>query len=427
MTDKKKILIPGGKLSDWALVNAAHRLGLYVITSGTHRDAPAHQFADEYVYADYSDKEAMLQLAKDKEIDYMCSCANDFGMISTAYVCEKLGLPGHDSYETTLTVHNKDRFKPIAKKLGIHSPISEIFDDRDKAVEYVKNASHKMIIKPADNVASIGVSVPETKEDIEKSIDFAFSKSKNKKIIVEPFIEGFFVPVTSFIINQEVKAFFTEAYFEYPQGIKVADRFPINFRSTGYSIPSPYADEFSPAIIEDFNKIARELKLVDGKFHCELLITPEHEAWIFDVHRRMSGFFTPWSRWDVAREIEWEEWIVRAECGMDLSGFPDNFKQELNIHSRNIFAPQNGIIKKVEFDEYLTSHIWPKYDGKNYTMNNLYVTDYLHEPISENYPEAPSQNRLMFAFDDKNEAERICNPASDEFYSHIKFEYIDRY
>ena len=424
---KKKILIPGGKLSDWALLNAAHKLGMYVITSGTHTDAPAHQFADEYVCADYSDKEAMLRLAEEKNIDYMCSCANDFGMISTAYVCEKLGLPGHDSYETTLTIHNKDRFKPIAKKLGIHSPVSEIFEDRDEAIEFVRGCTKKMIVKPADNVASIGVSVPETADEIVSSVDMAFAKSKNKKIIVEPFIEGFFVPVTSMIIDQEVRAFFTEAYFEYPQGVKEADPFPINFRTTGYQIPSPYADEFSPAIIEDFNKIARELKLVDGKFHCELLVTPANEAYIFDVHRRMSGFFTPWSRWDVSGEISWEEWIVCAECGMDLSDFPKNFKQRKHIHSRNIYAPRNGIIKRMVLDEYLTSHIFPEYDGKNYVLNNIYVTDYLHRPVSENYFEQDSRASLQFVFDDKAEAERICDPNSDEFYSHIRFEYADIY
>ena len=424
---QKRILIPGGKLSDWALVNSAHKLGMYVITSGTDKKAPAHQFADEYVCADYSDKEAMLKLAKEKRIDYMCSCANDFGMISTAYVCEQLGLPGHDSYETTLTIHNKDRFKPIAKKLGIHSPVSEIFEDRDAAIEFIRGCKNKMIVKPTDNVASIGVSTPETAAEIETSVDLAFSKSKNRKIIVEPFIEGFFVPVTSMIIGEEVKAFFTEAYFEYPQGEKIAEPFPINYRTTGFQIPSPYADEFSPAIIEDFNKIARELHLVDGKFHCELLITPEHEAFIFDVHRRMSGFFNPWSHWDISEEICWEDWIVRAECGMDLSSFPADFKQRKHIHTRNIYAPRNGIIKRVVLDEYLTSHIFPKYEGKNYTLHNIFVTDYRHKPIVEEYFEESSHAKLQFVFDDKDEAERICNPASDEFYSHIRFEYVDQY
>ena len=425
--DKKKILIPGGKLSDWALVNAAHKLGMYVITSGTDTKAPAHQFADKYVPADYSDKEAMLKLAKDENIDYMCTCANDFGMLSTAYVCEQLGLPGHDSYETTWILHHKDTFKPIAKKLGIHSPVSEVFDDRGQAIEFLRNADRKMIVKPADNVASHGVSVPETRADIEKSVDFALQNSKNQKIIVEPFIEGFFVPVSSMIINQQVQAFFTEAYFRYPEGVKEAEEFPINYRSNGYQIPSPYADEFSPAIIEDFNKIARELNLVDGKFHCELLITPEHEAWIFDVHRRMSGFFTPWSRWDVSEEIKWEEWIVKAECGMDLSDFPMGYRQKRYILARSIYAPRNGIIKNVIFDEYLTKHLFPYPDGKNFTMHNLFVTDYLHQPIIDNYPEQPSHETIRFVFDDPAEAERLSNPMNNEFYSHIRFEYADEY
>lgn len=423
--DRKKILIPGGKVSDWALVNAAHKLGLYVITSGTDVNAPAHKFADKYICADYSDKEAMLKIAKDEKIDYMCSCANDFGMLSTAYVCEQLGLPGHDSYETTWILHHKDTFKPIAKKLGIHSPVSEIFDDREKAIEFIKNADKKMIIKPSDNVASHGVSVALTEEEIHEKVDFAFANSKNHMIIVEPFIEGFFVPATAFLINKKVVSFFTECYFKYPEGERIDDEFPINFRCTGFNIPAPYADEFVPPIIEDFEKISRELDLVDGKFHCELMVTPEHEAYIFDVHRRMSGFFDPWSHWDASGEINWEEWIVRAECGMDLSGFPVGIKQQKHIHCRNIFAPRDGILKRVVFDEYLTSHMFPKRDIKNYVLYNLYVTDHVHNPVIENYP-SHGQGEIWFEFDDPEEALRMSIPeTSDEFYKHITFEYAD--
>ena len=64
--EQKRILIPNGGISEWALINAAHRMGMYVITSGIHEDAPANRIADEYVKADYSDKEAMLRLAKEK-------------------------------------------------------------------------------------------------------------------------------------------------------------------------------------------------------------------------------------------------------------------------------------------------------------------------------------------------------------------------
>jgi len=414
--EQKKILIPGGKYSDQALVNAAHRLGMYVITSGTHRDAPAHKIADKYIYADYSDKEAMLKIAQDEHIDYMCTCANDFGMISTAYVCEKLGLPGHDSLNTTLIVHNKDKFKPLAKKLGLHSPISEIFDDKQKAKDYILSHDEMFIIKPTDNVASIGVSRVNKDSDLDSAIDLAFEKSKQKSIVVEPFIEGFFTPCTSLIINEKVVAFFAESSFFYPQGEIEGPEFPANLRNNGGMQPAPFMDEWQDEIIEDFEKIAHELHLKDGKFHAELLVDKNHKAHIFDVHRRMSGFSTPYAGWNVSTPLYWEDWIVRAECGMSLEDFPKGVKQMNYGHYRNIYAPKNGHLKKVEFDTYLTSHIDSYFDAKNYVLENIDVTDYRHQPLVE---------AMRFKFDTIKETTYIADPNEDHFYEHIKFIYED--
>ncbi|MBQ8670440.1 MAG: hypothetical protein IJ508_04265 [Oscillospiraceae bacterium] len=421
--ERKKILIPGGKYSDLALVNAAHRLGLYVITAGTHTHAPAHSFADEYACVDYSDKEAMLQLAKDKKIDYMCTCANDFGMLSTAYVCEKLGLPGHDSYETTLTIHNKDRFKPLAKKLGLHTPISEVFTDKEAALQHALNSKNKIIVKPVDNVASIGVSQPNTPEEMEAAIDLAFEKSKIKTILIEPFIEGFFTTVTSMIINQEVVAFFADSAFFYPEGEVLGDEFPMNLRCNGGMQPAPYMDEWVPYIIEDFNKIAKELKLVDGKFHAEILIAPDHSAQIFDVHRRMSGFGEPMPEWDYSTSLMWEDWIVKAECGMDLSDFPKGVKQDRFYHDRLVYAPRNGKLKKMVFDDYLSARIVPEgqfqtnvvRNQKNFTIENVELTDHIHQPLTH----------VKLRFATLKEAEEMSDFNTDHFYKHVTFEYED--
>lgn len=48
-----------------------------------------HAYADEYIPADYSDKEAILQLVKEHNIDKIVSCANDFGVLTAAYVAER--------------------------------------------------------------------------------------------------------------------------------------------------------------------------------------------------------------------------------------------------------------------------------------------------------------------------------------------------
>lgn len=411
---KKKVLIPNGNYSEWALVNAAHRLGLYVIVSGLNENAPANKFADEYIKADYSDKDAMLNLAIEKNIDYMVTNAHDFGMLSTAYVCERLGLPGHDSYQTTLTVHNKELFKPICKKLEINSPVSEMFDDRGAAIEFLKNADKPMIVKPTDNVSSYGVSKPKTAADFSNSVDLAFKHSRNGKILIEPFVEGFFATVTSMIINQEVVAFFANSSYPYPQGVVIGDEFPANRLNNGGSRPALYFNDFAPSIIEDFNKIAKELKLVDGKFHCELLVNPkDHTAQIFDVHRRMSGENTPWHEWNETTGTRWEDWIVKAECGMDLSDFPKGIKQSRYMHNRTVYAPKDGIIRRVIFDEYLTSHLYPKYEGKNYILYDKFTSDHRHEPIAS----------LDFEFGSQAEMEMIADVSADNFYPHITFEY----
>lgn len=434
MSERKKILIPGGKYSDLALVNAAHRLGLYVITAGTHDFAPAHRFSDEYCCVDYSDKEAMLQLAKDKKIDYMCTCANDFGMISTAYVCEKLGLPGHDSYETTLTIHNKNRFKPLAKKLGLHTPISEVFTDREEAIKYILGCEKKVIVKPVDNVASIGVSQPNTPEEKVAAIDLAFSKSKIKTVLVEPFVEGFFTTVTSMIIDQEVVAFFADSAFFYPEGEVIGDEFPMNLRTNGGTQPAPYMEDWAQDIIDDFNKLAKELKLVDGKFHAEVMVNPEtHEAQLYDVHRRMSGFPEPMPEWDSCTSLMWEDWIVKAECGMDLSDFPRGVKQDRYYHYRDIYAPRNGKVKRMVLDDYLSARIVPcAYDDqmlqnlqcfhtnvvrpqKNFTIENVEITDHIHQPLV----------RVKLRFNTVKEMEYMADFMEDHFYQHVTFEYED--
>lgn len=416
--EQKRILIPNGNFSEWALINAAHRQGMYVIASGLNENAPGNKFADEYVKADYSDKEAMLQLAKEKKIDYMMSNAHDAGTLSTAYVCEQLGLPGHDSYEVTQTIHTKDRFKALAKKLGIHTPIAEVFTDRAAALQYVLdqlNAGKKIILKPADNASSVGVVAPKTPEEAESAVNLAFDKSKSRTVIVEPFLEGFWVTCTSMIINQEVVAFFADAALFYPQGEVEGAEFPMHLRANGGMQPAPYMDEWQSYIIEDFNKIARELKLVDGKFHAELMIAPDHSAQIFDLHRRFSGFPSPCPEWNYNTHLLWEDWVLKAECGMDLSDFPRGIRQDKYFHNRSVYAPRNGKLKKMELDTYLTAHMDPMHMQRNFTVENVEVTDHIHQPVAW----------VKLRFNSYKEAEAMSDYVNDNFYSHVTFEYED--
>ena len=102
----KKALLLCASHNDLGLIWALKRLGYHILATGNLPGLPGEKHVDKYIQADYSDKELILNIAKNEKISAICHCCNDFGVYTAAYVAEKLGLPGYDSYNTTLILHN---------------------------------------------------------------------------------------------------------------------------------------------------------------------------------------------------------------------------------------------------------------------------------------------------------------------------------
>ena len=125
----KKALFVNGSYNEIPLIEAAHNLGYFVITSGNDPTGEGHKYADKYVPCDYSNKDAILELAKKEGVDGICSCGNDFGALSAAYAAEKLNLKGHDTYSVCRYFHEKDQFKHLCKELDLYTPQSRPFSN----------------------------------------------------------------------------------------------------------------------------------------------------------------------------------------------------------------------------------------------------------------------------------------------------------
>ena len=132
----KKVLLLNAGHTEEPLIKELKQLGVYLVTSGNRPDMPGHKEADQYIQADYSDKDAILEMVKEEKIDGIISCAHDYGMVTAAYVAEQMGWKGHDSLKNTMLLHEKDQFKELCVKLGIRSPLSTCFDLEKDAVLY---------------------------------------------------------------------------------------------------------------------------------------------------------------------------------------------------------------------------------------------------------------------------------------------------
>ena len=271
----KKALLLCASHNDLGLIRALRKLGYYILVTGNMQGLPGEKYADEYIQADYSDKELILKIAQENKIDAICQCCNDFGVYTAAYVAEQLELPGYDSYETTLTLHNKDRFKEFAGKYGIQTPQSYAFQAVEEALKWAETADYPLIVKPTDCSAGNGVKKILCREEAKEAIEEAFIKSRQGKIVIERFVSGSQHGFCTFLYNQKVAAYASNNEYSVMNPYRVEiDTFPAD-----------NCHKVSGILIAQIEKMASVLNLKDGIFHLPLYMAgllqylpPRHKA-----------------------------------------------------------------------------------------------------------------------------------------------------
>lgn len=346
---QKKLLVLNGSHSDIPLIEAGKKLGYYVISTGNRPDLIGHKYADEYHSADFSDKKEIYELAKKLKIDAICSCANDFGAITAAYVAEKIGLPGHDPYEIALKLHHKDKFKKFSKEYNIKTPVAESFENIEVAINKKEEFNYPIIVKPIDLTGGKGITKVYSEFEFEQAVTKAFNMSHQHRIVIESFIEGTQHSFSTFLVNKKVIAYFSDNEYSYLNPYLVSTS----------AAPAIDVDKVEKILIDEAEKIASLLNLVDGVFHIQYILS-KGKPYILEITRRCSGDFYSYPV-TYATEIPWAEWIVRAECGLDCSTFPKNKWQSKFCGRHCIMGSKNGVIKNVKIADEIVNNIYEQF------------------------------------------------------------------
>ncbi|MEY8516780.1 ATP-grasp domain-containing protein [Lachnospiraceae bacterium 29-84] len=387
----KNLLILNGSHSEISLIEEAKKLGFYVITSGSAPELIGHSYADEYVAGDYSDKELMLQIAQDKKIEAVISCANDFGIITASYIAEKMGLKGHDSYETTLCLHQKDQFKQFALKNNMQVVQSDTYTDISQAISKRDDYQYPIIVKPVDLTGGKGVRRINVPGDYEESIRVAFKMSRVNRIVIEQFVEGSYHSFSTFLVNKQVVATYSDNEYSFLNPYLVA-------ASAG---PAKNVEEIRSILIRQAEFVAKRLDLVNGVFHMQYVMDKNRKPYIIDITRRCSGdLYSEPVEYSVG--IPWSKWIVMSE-----SGFPEDYFCERGTQKKFcgrccIMAKQNGKVRNVKIADEIRSNIykniqwWKKGDLiNNYLVDKLGVLFWEFSTEDEMYEKLNSIGELI--------------------------------
>ena len=391
---KPKLLILNGSHSEATLIEKAKELGYYVITSGNNPSLMGHALADEYIPADYSNKEAVLELVKEHNIDRIVSCANDFGVITASYVAEQMGWPGHDTFENANIMHQKDQFKEFIQRIGIRCPFSVPFKDREQAIAFAKEAEYPIIVKATDLTGGKGILRANDFDEAVYAIDNAFNRSRAKNIVIEPFIIGVQQSIDAFIINKKVVQSITNDVF-----------CPINpYLIQTETLPGVGYDEIKGELHEMIEKICDELDLVDGMFTMQFIIR-DGKPYVIEMMRRCLGnqFLT------VAGAVTgfpWEEALIRAETGMDLSCLVKTEPMSKFAGHHGVMATRNGVVKGYTIAPEIEKHIFKKIE---ILQPGDAINDYMNERVAYIYYKYEDQKEMLDAANHMNE------------YIHIEF------
>lgn len=316
------MLLLGGSHAEIPLIQAAQALGWYVITTGNNRDGLGHPYADKTVFENYSDKDAMLELARAEGVQAVCSGCNDFALLSTVYVCEKLGLPGHDSYATSLEIHHKDKYRALATRLGIPTPraltVAVANSENDAGLNCadfdaaIANLTFPIIVKPVDLTGGKGIHRAANPEEAREAYKDACCRTRQDHIVAEEFVQGTNHGFSAMLVKGKVAFAFADN-----------EQYYINkYLVSGANSPSTSGSETLAKLRDYSERIARELHLVDGILHIQYIEKPDGTPVIIEICRRPPGdLYIKFVKY--ATGIDYPKFIVLAETGEDISGIAD--------------------------------------------------------------------------------------------------------
>ena len=348
-----KLLLLGGSHAEIPLIKAAQELGWFVITTGNNRDGLGHPYANKTVFADFSNKEAMLELAKAEGVTAVCSGCNDFALLSTVYVCEQLGLPGHDSYATSLEIHHKDKYRALAARLGIPTPQAKVVHNEQEFEKAIAALTFPIIVKPVDLTGGKGIHRATNVEEARAAYKDATSRTRQDHIVVEEFIEGTNHGFSAMLVKGKVAFAFAdnEQYF-------------INkYLVSGANTPSTTPDTGLVKLRDYSERIARELNLVDGILHIQYIEKNDGTPIIIEICRRSPGdLYIKFVKY--ATGIDYPKFIVMAETGADISSIADAPTQGFWLRhcvmaGNNI--ENNSVVREVSFAPEIQGNIVEKF------------------------------------------------------------------
>lgn len=280
----KKIMILGASILQLPAIEQAKKMGLTVIVVDMNPDAIG--FKVEGIKKEIISTiniSGVLEAAKRHRIDGIMTLATDMPMQTVATVAAELGLVGI-TRDTAIKATNKGEMRVALREANVPIPMFYRVSTKEeykKAIEKIKSAGYRCIVKPADNSGSRGIDLLKDfeKDTIEKTFEYSKQSSRRGDLMIEEYMEGPEVSVETLSIDGICHV------------IQITDKLTTGapyFVEMGHSQPSAYTDEIKQKIAEIAIEANRAIGIKDGPSHTEIKITKDGPK-VVEIGARLGG------------------------------------------------------------------------------------------------------------------------------------------
>lgn len=349
----KKLMLLGGLRYLIPVIEAAHKEKIYVITCDYLPDNIAHKYSDEYHNVSIIDKEAVLDIAMKLDIDGIMSFAVDPGVVTAAYVAEKMNIPFVGSYNSVEILQNKALFREFLTKNGFNVPKAKGFKFYEDVYNEINHFNWPVIVKPVDSAGSKGVTKVKHKDQLKEAFQYAIFFSINKQVIVEEYIEkkGYSSDCDGFSVDGKlVGVSFNRQYFD--------DGAANPYTPSAYSWPSSFTLEQEVELKSELQRLITLLDLKTSVYNIEVRIGENNKPYIMEFSPRGGGNrLSEMIRFGTG--VDFITSAVRGSVGLPIKSFKsldfDGYWAEIILHSN-----KTGIFRALQIDNKYKENIIEK-------------------------------------------------------------------
>ena len=185
----KKLLILGAGVYQVPLIKKAKEMGLFTIVSSIPGNYPGFALADKVYYCNTTDKEAILEIAKEEKVSGLCTAGTDVAIASIGYANQQLGLFGVGEEAASKTA-DKAVMQKAFDEGGVASARSIRAGSPDEVRKAAEEIGLPVVVKCVDSSGARGIRIVDNSEDLEEAYEYALRYSHKDYVLVESKLPG---------------------------------------------------------------------------------------------------------------------------------------------------------------------------------------------------------------------------------------------